>query len=52
MGAGATFVRGSYVELADAFKARRLHTSRGWLHLGVALHPGAERYYRERGWLK
>jgi TRAP transporter TAXI family solute receptor len=24
----------------------------GWLHLGVALHPGAERYYREKGWLR
>jgi uncharacterized protein len=42
---------------ADRF--RRLHASlgdydpsRGWLQLGVALHPGAERYYREKGWLK
>jgi hypothetical protein len=26
--------------------------SKAWLNLGVALHPGAERYYRERGWLK
>jgi hypothetical protein len=40
-------------------RLRRLHASlddydpsRGWLHLGVALHPGAERYYREKGWLK
>ena len=38
---------------------RRFHASlddydpsKGWLHLGVALHPGAERYYREKGWLK
>ena len=38
---------------------RKLHDSladydpsKGWLHLGVALHPGAERYYREKGWLK
>jgi TRAP-type uncharacterized transport system substrate-binding protein len=38
---------------------RKLHDSladydpsRGWLHLGVALHPGAERYYREKGRLK
>ena len=23
-----------------------------YLHLGVPLHPGAERYYREKGWLK
>jgi TRAP transporter TAXI family solute receptor len=37
---------------------RRLHASlsdydpsKGWLNLGVALHPGAERYYREKGWL-
>lgn len=26
--------------------------SKGYLYLGVALHPGAERYYREKGWLK
>ena len=26
--------------------------SKGHLHLGVALHPGAERYYREKGWPK
>ncbi|HET7874207.1 MAG TPA: TAXI family TRAP transporter solute-binding subunit [Methylomirabilota bacterium] len=26
--------------------------SRGHLYLGVALHPGAERYYREKGYLK
>jgi uncharacterized protein len=38
---------------------RRLHASladydpsTGWLRLGVTLHPGAERYYREQGWLK
>jgi len=44
---------------ARTWSWRRLHASladydpsRGWLHLGVALHPGAERYYRERGWLK
>jgi len=24
----------------------------GYLHLGVPLHPGAERYYREKGYLK
>ena len=31
-----------------------LHAPEGpaWLFLGVALHPGAERYYREKGWLK
>ena len=40
---------------ADRF--RKLHASladydpaKGWLNLGVALHPGAERYYREKGW--
>jgi uncharacterized protein len=40
-------------------RVRRLHVSladydppKGWLHLGVPLHPGAERYYRERGWLR
>jgi len=26
--------------------------SKGHLYLGVALHPGAEKYYREKGWLK
>jgi hypothetical protein len=38
---------------------RRIHPSLagydpagGHLHLGVPLHPGAERYYREKGWLK
>ena len=40
-------------------RVRKLHPSladydpsKGWLHLGVALHPGAERYYREQGWLQ
>jgi TRAP transporter TAXI family solute receptor len=40
-------------------RVRKLHASlanydpsQGWLHLGVALHPGAERYYREKGWLQ
>ena len=43
----------------NADRLRRLHASlddydpsRGWRDLGVALHPGAERYYREKGWLK
>jgi TRAP transporter TAXI family solute receptor len=43
----------------NADRLRSLHASladydpsRGWLELGVALHPGAERYYREKGWLK
>lgn len=42
----------------NADRLRRLHPSladydpaRGWLHLGVALHPGAARYYREKNWL-
>ena len=26
--------------------------SKGHLYLGVTLHPGAEKYYREKGWLK
>jgi len=26
--------------------------SKGHLYLGVALHPGAEKYYKEKGWLK
>lgn len=43
----------------NADRLRKLHASlvdydpsQGWRHLGVALHPGAERYYRERGWLR
>jgi len=43
----------------NADRMRRLHASlanydpsRAWIDLGVALHPGAERYYREKGWLK
>jgi uncharacterized protein len=43
----------------NADRVRKLHgsladydPSKGWLHLGVALHPGAERYYREKGWLR
>jgi TRAP transporter TAXI family solute receptor len=39
-------LRGLHASLAD------YDPSRGWLHLGVALHPGAERYYREKGWLR
>jgi TRAP transporter TAXI family solute receptor len=40
-------------------RVRKIHASmadydpsKGFLYLGVALHPGAERYYREKGWLK
>jgi uncharacterized protein len=40
-------------------RVRKIHGSladydpaKGHLYLGVALHPGAERYYREKGWLK
>jgi hypothetical protein len=40
-------------------RVRKIHGSlsdydpaKGHLFLGVALHPGAERYYREKGWLK
>lgn len=40
-------------------RVRQLHPSladydpsKGWLRLGLALHPGAERYYREQGWLQ
>lgn len=43
----------------NAARVRQIHASladydpsKGYLHLGVALHPGAERYYREKGWLK
>jgi NMT1-like family len=43
----------------NAERFRALHASlaeydpsRGWSQLGVPLHPGAERYYREKGWLK
>lgn len=40
-------------------RVRRIHGSlsdydpaKGHLYLGVALHPGAEKYYREKGYLK
>ena len=43
----------------NADRVRKLHPSlagydpsKGWLHLGLVLHPGAESYYRERGWLQ
>jgi TRAP transporter TAXI family solute receptor len=43
----------------NADRVRKLHESladydpsKGWLHLGLTLHPGAERYYREQGWLQ
>lgn len=39
-------VRGLHASLAD------YDPSRAWLDLGVPLHSGAERYYRERGWLR
>jgi TRAP-type uncharacterized transport system substrate-binding protein len=42
-----------------ADRVRKIHGSlagydpaEAHLHLGVPLHPGAERYYRERGWLR
>ncbi|HXJ78268.1 MAG TPA: TAXI family TRAP transporter solute-binding subunit [Candidatus Methylomirabilis sp.] len=38
-------VRGIHESLAD------YDPSKAYQHLGVALHPGAERYYREHGWL-
>ena len=39
-------VHGIHPSLADYDPAS------AYLHLGVPLHPGAERYYREKGWLK
>ena len=43
----------------NADRVRRIHSSladydpaSAGLRLGVPLHPGAERYYREKGWLK
>jgi TRAP transporter TAXI family solute receptor len=40
-------------------RVRKMHESmadydpsRGYVNLGVPLHPGAERYYREKGWLQ
>jgi len=40
-------------------RVKRIHGSlsdydpaKGYLYLGVALHPGAEKYYREKGYLK
>ena len=42
----------SVSEEAPRQPGRRRPIQGAWLHLGVALHPGAERYYREEGWLK
>jgi TRAP transporter TAXI family solute receptor len=39
-------VWGLHASLAD------YEPSRAWLNLGAALHPGAARYYREKGWLR
>jgi uncharacterized protein len=39
-------VRGLHASLAD------YEPSRAWLNLGTALHSGAARYYREKGWLR
>ena len=43
----------------NADRVRKLHESladydpsKGWLQLGAPLHPGAQRYYREKGWLQ
>ena len=43
----------------NADRVRKIHGSladyepaKGHLFLGAPLHPGAERYYREKGWLK
>lgn len=43
----------------SADRVRKIHgsladydPSKGHLHLGVPLHRGAERYYREKGWLR
>lgn len=43
----------------NAYRVRKLHESladydpsKGWVDLGVTLHSGAERYYREKGWLQ
>src|SRR5262245_28216976 len=43
----------------NADRVRKIHgslsdyePSKGHLYLGVALHPGAEKYYKEKGWLK
>ena len=43
----------------NAEQVRTLHASlkpydpsKAWMALGVPLHPGAERYYREKGYLK
>jgi TRAP-type uncharacterized transport system substrate-binding protein len=40
-------------------RVRKIHGSladydpaKAHLNLGVPLHPGAERYYREKGWVK
>jgi TRAP-type uncharacterized transport system substrate-binding protein len=43
----------------NADRVRNIHESpaeyepaKAHARLGVPLHPGAERYYRERGWLR
>jgi uncharacterized protein len=43
----------------NADRVRKIHgsladydPSKGYLYLGVPLHPGAEKYYKEKGWLK
>jgi hypothetical protein len=43
----------------NADRVHKIHASladydpaKGHLFLGVPLHPGAERYYREKGYLK
>jgi hypothetical protein len=40
-------------------RVRKIHDSlktfdptTGWKDLGAPLHPGAEKYYREKGWMK
>jgi hypothetical protein len=40
-------------------RVRKIHDSlknfdptNGWKDLGAPLHPGAEKYYREKGWMK
>ena len=39
--------------IASAVKAvENWNPENMWKGLGVALHPGAERYYKERGWIK
>ena len=48
-----------YLDEVELERQRKIHDSlkafdptNGWKDLGAPLHPGAEKYYREKGWMK